>query len=114
MDRIRKIENLYVVCWLMKDMCWMLAFKYLALFMILPTILLAVYVLVLSKKSMINLSVNISMICWIAANSAWMIHDFYMIIPIEVSKVLFSTGIVTMLMYIWLVFVQPKLNKQNT
>lgn len=105
MDKIRKIENLYLICWLIKDMCWMMGFKSIAVFMILPTLLMAFYVMFHSNKNIGFLTVNIAMICWIAANSAWMLHDFYKMLPILVSQVLFAVGMVAMLIYVWVTFV---------
>ena len=105
MDKIRKIENLYVVCSILKSMCWMMGFKSIAVFMILPTLLMAFYVMFHSNKNIGFLTVNIAMICWIAANSAWMLHDFYKMLPILVSQVLFAVGMVAMLIYVWVTFV---------
>ncbi len=108
MDKIRKIENLYVICWLIKDMCWMMGYKTPAVFMILPTLLMAFYVMFQSNKSLGFLTVNIAMICWIAANSAWMLHDFYKLLPIIVSEILFTAGMVAMLIYVWVTFVSKR------
>ncbi len=86
----------------------MMGFKTFAVFMILPTLLLAFYVLMLSNKTISFLTVNIAMICWIAANSAWMLHDFYKMLPILVSQVMFAVGMVAMLIYVWVTFVKEK------
>jgi hypothetical protein len=34
--RFRKVENMHILFWLIKDLCWALNFKYMALFMIIP------------------------------------------------------------------------------
>ena len=36
--RYRKIENLHIVLWLIKDLCWVMLWKPLGLIMITPTI----------------------------------------------------------------------------
>ena len=86
----------------------MMGLKTFAVFMIVPTLLLAFYVSLLSNKTMGILTVNIAMICWIAANSAWMLHDFYKMLPILVSEFLFVVGMVAMLIYVWVTFVKEK------
>ncbi len=111
-DKLRKTENLHVVFWLFKDMCWMLEFKTAGAIMILPTLAMAFYVLYLSKNDINLITVNLAIIFWICANSAWMISDFYNNIPKSISLIFFIGGILTMLVYVWNTFIkQYFLNK---
>lgn len=106
-DKLRKTENLHVVFWLIKDMCWMLEFKTAGTIMILPTLLMAFYVTYLSKNNIDLIIVNIAIIFWIAANSAWMLSDFFLNIPKNISLLFFILGIITMLIYIFITFIKP-------
>jgi len=113
-DKIRKIENLHIVFWLVKDMCWMLEFKTAGAFMILPTLAMAFYVSYISKQNLNNYLVNSAIIFWILANSAWMMSDFYLNIPKSVSFIFFIAGLATILIYIWLAFIKPFFKTQHT
>jgi hypothetical protein len=105
-DKLRKTENLHVVFWLFKDMCWMLEFKTAGAIMILPTLAMAFYVLYLSKNNFNLIIVNLAIIFWICANSAWMVSDFYNNIPKSISLIFFIGGILTMLVYVWNTFIK--------
>lgn len=112
-DKIRKTENLHVVLWLIKDMCWMLDFKTAGAIMILPTLAMAFYVIYLSKNNFNLVIVNLAIVFWICANSAWMISDFYNNISRSVSLIFFIAGIVTMLVYVWNTFIKQFFFKNN-
>jgi len=45
-DSLKRIENLHIIFWLVKDTCWMLELKWLGLAMMIPTVGLAVYFVV--------------------------------------------------------------------
>ena len=77
MHKIRNLENTHILLWLIKDTCWVLNFKPLGVFMILPTIFMAVYLTILSRKDHKELLHNIAVTCWILANSVWMIGEFF-------------------------------------
>lgn len=111
-DKIRKTENLHVVFWLVKDMCWMMEFKTAGAIMIVPTLAMAFYVTYLSMQHLNLILVNVAIIFWIAANSAWMLSDFYLNIPKSVSLIFFIAGLATMFIYIWLAFFKPYFTKK--
>ena len=73
---VRRIENFHIVLWLMKDACWAAGFKLGAMFMIVPTIGVAMYITLKSKKHYHDLMHNLAVVFWIAANSVWMIGEF--------------------------------------
>ena len=113
-DKIRKTENLHIVFWLVKDLCWMMEFKTAGAIMILPTLAMAFYVTYLSSQNLKTVLVNLAIIFWILANSAWMLNDFYLNVPKSVSLIFFIAGMATILLYIWLAFIQPYFTKNNT
>ena len=113
-DKIRKTENLHIVFWLVKDLCWMMEFKTAGAIMILPTLAMAFYVTYLSSQNLKTVLVNLAIIFWILANSAWMLNDFYLNVPKSVSLIFFIAGIATILLYIWIAFIQPYFTKNNT
>lgn len=75
--RFRFFENLHVLFWLIKDMCWCMLYKPLALAMIFPTLTLAIYFTIKFRKDDMELAHNIAVCAWITANSIWMIGEFY-------------------------------------
>lgn len=73
----RKIENLHILLWLLKDICWAADLKWLGTFMILPTISVAIWLTWKMRKSYSELMHNLAVILWILANSTWMIGEFF-------------------------------------
>ncbi len=74
--RLRRMENMHIVFWLFKDISWCLNFKVLGVFMVIPTLLVAIYITVKNKNIKSELAHNLAVIFWIAANSTWMICEF--------------------------------------
>jgi hypothetical protein len=75
-DKIRKLENIHIVFWLVKDTCWMLEYKLLGALMVLPTIGLCIWI-ILKTKNTNDVFVNLAVLCWISANSFWMLMEFF-------------------------------------
>lgn len=75
-NKIRKLENLHIVFWLIKDTCWMMEFKWLGTLMIIPALLMAFY-LVLHTRRTLDVYINAAILCWITANSYWMFVEFF-------------------------------------
>lgn len=76
-DKNRALENFHIVLWLIKDLCWCMLWKPLALFMILPTFLFAVYITYNGRQIKTDLYHNSAVLMWILANSTWMIGEFF-------------------------------------
>lgn len=96
--RYRKIENLHIVFWLIKDLCWAMLWKPLGLIMIIPTIGAALLITWQTRNIKSELLHNVAVVFWIIANAYWMITEFfsdddslryYTVIP-------FSLGIIVM------------------
>ena len=77
LDKIKKFENLHIVFWLIKDTSWMLEIKWLGALMILPTVGVAIYIIVHSFR-MREVFINLAILCWICANSFWMCMEFFL------------------------------------
>ena len=76
LEKIRKYESMHIVFWLIKDSCWMLELKWLGAVMILPTVSLAVYLVLKTMKTR-DMYINIAIFFWISANSYWMMMEFF-------------------------------------
>lgn len=74
----RKIENLHILLWLLKDICWVADLKWLGTFMIFPTISVAIWLTWKMRQSHSELMHNLAVIAWILANSTWMIGEFFL------------------------------------
>ncbi|MFM9945410.1 MAG: hypothetical protein ACKVQB_09290 [Bacteroidia bacterium] len=73
----RRLENLHILLWLLKDFCWLTDLKIPGLIMIIPTISVAVYFTYKNRKIASELWHNLAIVFWITANSVWMIGEFY-------------------------------------
>ena len=76
-SRFRRIENLHILFWLVKDLCWAMNFRYIGMFMILPTIVAALMITWQTRKIYSELMHNLAVVFWITANCTWMIGEFY-------------------------------------
>jgi hypothetical protein len=72
----RHWENMHIPLWLLKDTCWMVEWKYLGVTMIIPTILMAIFILYKSRGYN-EFWVNLAICFWITANSFWMCAEFF-------------------------------------
>lgn len=75
--KFRRIENLHILLWLIKDACWALNLRLPALVMIVPTILVAVVISYQTRKITSEFLHNLAIIFWIIANCTWMIGEFF-------------------------------------
>jgi prepilin signal peptidase PulO-like enzyme (type II secretory pathway) len=75
--RYRKTENLHIVFWLIKDLCWAMLWKPLGLVMIVPTIGAALIITWQTRHIKSELLHNIAVVFWIFANAYWMLTEFF-------------------------------------
>lgn len=73
----RKMENLHIVFWLLKDISWCLIWKPLGIAMIFPTLIIAIVIAWRTRQLMSELCHNVAIALWISANSYWMITEFF-------------------------------------
>lgn len=74
--RYRKMENLHIVFWLLKDISWCMVWRPLGIAMIFPTLLIAIIIAFRTRQFMSEVCHNIAIVVWISANSYWMISEF--------------------------------------
>lgn len=74
MKDIHKSENLHIIFWLAKDVCWIMEWQILGIIMIVPTVLMAVYIAVKTKHENVYY-INLAILAWITANAYWMICE---------------------------------------
>lgn len=110
--RFRKIENLHILFWLIKDLCWLMEYRVIGMFMIIPTLFISIYFTFKNYKIPAELFHNLAIAIWIMTNSAWMISEFYafdeMVKPY--LWIPFSLGFV-LLAYYYLVYEIFKIKK---
>lgn len=75
--RYRKMENLHIVFWLLKDISWCMVWKPLGVSMIFPTLIIAIIIAVRNRQYVSEVCHNTAIIFWIGANSYWMISEFF-------------------------------------
>jgi hypothetical protein len=73
---LRKMENLHIPLWLLKDTCWMMEWKILGVCMIFPTVSVAFLITYITRKSN-EVYINIAICFWIMANAFWMCCEFF-------------------------------------
>ena len=75
--RYRKMENMHIIFWLLKDVSWCMIWKELGLVMILPTLLISIIIAWRTRDLKSELAHNLAITFWISANSYWMISEFF-------------------------------------
>ncbi len=84
--RYRKMENLHILFWLLKDISWCMIWRPLGIAMIFPTFIISIIIAYRTRQYMSEVCHNLAISFWIAANSYWMISEF---LHFD-SKILFS------------------------
>lgn len=75
--RYRKMENLHIVFWLLKDISWCMMWRPLGIAMIFPTLIIAIVICWRTRHMISELCHNLAIVLWISANSYWMISEFF-------------------------------------
>jgi hypothetical protein len=75
-DRFRRIENLHILFWLLKDLSWAMLWKPLGLVMLFPTLTVALLITWQTRHIVSELFHNLAIDFWICANGYWMIVEF--------------------------------------
>jgi hypothetical protein len=111
---IRKLENLHIAFWLVKDTFWVLDFRILGVIMIFPTLFLAFYITYKFRKQVSELYHNLAVCFWILANTTWMIGEFYFDDTFRpYSTLFFITGLIIIAYYYLFIFRKVKLDSQD-
>ncbi len=77
LDSVRKFENMHIVLWLLKDICWITDFKVGGMLMIAPTLGLALYLTWRLRTNRTEFLSNTAVCAWICANAIWMTGEFF-------------------------------------
>lgn len=75
--RYRRMENMHIVFWLLKDISWCLFWKVLGIAMIFPTLIISIIISWRTRHMKSELAHNLAITFWITANSLWMIAEFF-------------------------------------
>ena len=75
--RFRRMENLHIAFWLMKDISWCMIWKELGITMIVPTLSVAIWIAWKNRSIKSELAHNLAIVFWITANAYWMISEFF-------------------------------------
>lgn len=89
----KKLQILHFTSWLFKDVFWCLKWKWLATFMISPTLFLTIYILFIEKE---NRDANITLLSWVLMNIFWMSHELHNT-PIWLVYIPISFGVINTL-----------------
>lgn len=73
----RRMENLHIVFWLLKDISWCMIWKPLGIAMIFPTLIISMVIGWRTKQMKSELFHNLAITSWIVANSYWMVSEFF-------------------------------------
>lgn len=75
--RFRRIENLHILLWLIKDSFWALNLRVPGMIMIIPTLAVALYITWQTRQILSELLHNLAVVFWITANCMWMTGEFF-------------------------------------
>ena len=84
--RFRKMENMHIVFWLLKDISWCVIWKVTGIAMIAPTLTIAIIIAWRTRDIRAELAHNLAVALWITANSLWMISEFFGFDTVHVWK----------------------------
>jgi archaellum biogenesis protein FlaJ (TadC family) len=99
-ERLSRFDNMHILFWLIKDMSWCLMSKTIGTIMIVPTVVVALVILVRSREHMTSFVHNLAVLFWISANSMWMVGEMFCQDCTKPYAVwLFSAGMGVLLVY---------------
>ena len=75
--KFRRMENMHIAFWLMKDISWCMIWKELGIAMIVPTLSVAIWIAWKNRQIRSELAHNLAIVFWITANAYWMISEFF-------------------------------------
>ena len=100
--QIEFLENIHIPLWLFKDLCWLMSWRFFGLLMAIPTIIVAIIIVVIHRKDKLKLLPNLSVLMWILANAQWMLAEFYELPTKNLSMYPFILGIASYFYFVYL------------
>jgi hypothetical protein len=76
-SRFRRVENLHILLWLIKDACWAVNWRVPGTIMIIPTLFVAILITWQTRHILSELIHNLVVTLWITANCTWMVGEFF-------------------------------------
>jgi thiol:disulfide interchange protein len=97
---LRQVENLHIAFWLLKDLGWVQEIHVLGLFMVVPTLAVAIWLTWQLRHELAELAHNLAVCCWIVANAIWMVGEFFYHDSTRgYATIFFAVGIATLGVY---------------
>ena len=75
--KFRRMENMHIVFWLVKDISWCMLWKPLGIAMVFPTLIIAIIISYRTRMLKAELAHNLAVVFWITANAYWMVSEFF-------------------------------------
>lgn len=106
--KYRRMENMHIVFWLMKDISWCMIWRELGLAMFVPTLIISIVISWRTRSVKSELAHNLAITFWICANGYWMISEFFHFDTWQISSSItgkhlalipFLTGAIILLYY---------------
>ena len=115
--RFRRLENLHILFWLVKDTCWALNLRTPGIIMIFPTMIAALVITWQTRKVISELVHNLAILFWITANCTWMIGEFYVLDEGQfgfrkLALIPFSIGLSTLFCFYILYYTRPSFREK--
>lgn len=104
------LETAHIPLWLLKDICWLMEYRTAGMIIAVPTILVAFWVAIITRKDKNLFLPNVSIAFWIIANANWMTAEFYNLNTKPLSIYPFLAGVLVFLIFI-LMRLKPKIVK---
>jgi hypothetical protein len=74
---LKKLENLHVGLWLIKDCSWCEEWIKIGMMVALPTLVLAIKIAWENRHDREDLVHSLAVCCWLCANVIWMVGEFF-------------------------------------
>ena len=75
--KFRRMENMHIIFWLVKDISWCMLWKPLGIAMVFPTLIIAIVISYRTRMLKSELAHNLAVVFWITANAYWMVGEFF-------------------------------------
>lgn len=96
----KRIENLHVAFWLLKDFSWCSNWRWLGLMAVVPTLVMAGRIAWSKEKEPADVAHNIAVCFWALANVTWMTGEFFFQDTTRgIARVFFSLGLIVLAIY---------------